>query len=187
MFEQLKQLDTDLFLFLNSLHNDFSDFIMYWLSDRFIWIPLYLFVLYLIIKKYKIRAIIVVAFLVLMVVLSDQLSVNLFKNVIQRYRPCHNLEIQNLVHTVNGYCGGQFGFVSSHATNTFGLAVLSLLFIRKKWFSISILLWAALVSYSRIALGVHYPSDVFVGAMLGASISLSLFKIYLLIFQRKVL
>ncbi|HBF87157.1 MAG TPA: phosphatase PAP2 family protein [Bacteroidales bacterium] len=177
MLEFLKQIDTELFLFLNSPHSDFSDFVMWWISNKYIWIPLYLFVLILIIRKYKVKSLIVVFFLILMVVATDQLSVHLFKNIFQRYRPCHNAEIQHLVHTVDGYCGGKFGFISSHAANTFGFAVMSLLFIRNKWFSISILAWASIVSYSRIALGVHYPSDIFVGAMLGTLIAVGLYKL----------
>ena len=71
-----------------------------------------------------------------------------------------SLHLNGLVHLFNGECGGQFSFVSSHATNSFNVALLSLLFIRKRWFTISIILWATVVGYSRIYLGVHYPGDV---------------------------
>ncbi len=107
---------------------------------------------------------------IVLIAISDLTSVHLFKNVFQRYRPSHNIDLQNLVHLVDGYTGGQFGFVSSHATNTMALAVFMIvsLSFEKKIFIALLLFWAMLVSYSRVYLGVHYPSDVVVGMMLGA-------------------
>lgn len=84
-----------------------------------------------------------------------------------RYRPSHNFDLQGLVHLVNGYSGGLFGFVSSHAANSFGIAIFTALFLKNKWYWIFILLWAVLVSYSRIYLGVHYPADIIGGMVLG--------------------
>ena len=96
-----------------------------------------------------------------------------------RLRPCHNLEIANLVHIVNDHCGGQYGFVSSHATNTFALAVFVGLLVKQKvsWLSPALIVWAAIVSYSRIYLGVHYPGDVICGAILGAIIGKFVFML----------
>ena len=103
---------------------------------------------------------------VLAIVLSDQISVHAFKEVFLRYRPCHNLVLQSQVH-LNGGCGGTYGFISSHAANTFALAMfLSLLFNGKiKYFTLFILVWASFVSYSRIYNGVHYPADIACGAI----------------------
>lgn len=116
---------------------------------------------------------------VLVIVLSDQISVHAFKYVFLRYRPCHNLHLQAQVHLNDG-CGGTYGFISSHAANTFALATfLSLLFKDKiKYFGIAIFIWAAFVSYSRIYNGVHYPADVAVGAIVGMGIGITVFKIY---------
>lgn len=111
-----------------------------------------------------------------MIFSSDQLSV-LVKNKVQRYRPCHNTEISNQVHTING-CGGQYGFVSSHASNTFALALFLSLIVRKKGFYVLMFFWAVIVSYSRIYGGVHYPSDILGGAFLGLSLAFIWFLVF---------
>ncbi len=161
---------------------------MYWASNKFIWIPLYVFLLYLIIKYYKKESVWIFIAVVVLIVVSDQLSV-LFKNTFERLRPCHDPDLQGLVHLVKDHCGGKFGFVSSHATNHFSLAVfLAILFYKRlKYFTIPILLWAAFISYSRIYLGVHYPGDVIGGAILGACIGFIIGKCYKLISQRFII
>lgn len=175
----IKSVDTDLFLFLNDKHNAFFDFIMYWASNRFTWIPLYFFFAFLVFKKIGKRTWLVVAAAVLLILLSDQISNHVFKNNFLRYRPCHNLLIQSQVH-LNGDCGGTYGFVSSHAANTFALAMfLSLFFYKKiKYFGVFVFSWAAFVSYSRIYNGVHYPADVAVGAIVGMMLGYLVFKWY---------
>lgn len=110
---------------------------------------------------------------VALIFLSDKVSVYLFKDVFLRYRPCHNLDISHLVHLVDG-CGGKYGFVSSHAANTFALATYLGVVLKKHFpkMLLWMLIWAAVVSYSRIYLGVHYPADIVVGAILGVGIGL---------------
>lgn len=174
----LERLDTSLFLFLNSLHTNFLDKLMWLLSDKLIWLPLYMAIMIIIIYSQKNRALFIIPILILAVVISDQVSVHLFKEVFQRLRPCHDPSLEDLVHIVNGKCGGKYGFVSSHAANTFGLAMLSSSILKRKWYTIMIIVWATLVSYSRIYLGVHYPGDILGGALLGILTGYGLYYIY---------
>jgi undecaprenyl-diphosphatase len=168
------ELDRNLFLYLNSLHSPFWDNIMWFMSAKLVWIPLYLFIIYLLWRKYRGKIWLVFIFAVFAIVMADQLSV-FIKNSFHRLRPCRDESISNLVHLVGTYCGGKFGFVSSHAANTFALASLTAPMLQKRWYSISIFVWAALVSYSRIYVGVHYPGDVLGGTILGLLIGFGLY------------
>ncbi|MEI8225592.1 MAG: phosphatase PAP2 family protein [Bacteroidota bacterium] len=173
----LERLDQQLFLFLNSLNSPFWDTVMHAISGKVIWVPLYLAILIVLGIKYKRKFLIILLFIILAATLADQTSV-LFKNLVLRLRPCHEPSLEGLIHLVNGECGGKFGFVSSHAANSFNVALISLLFIKKRWYTISIILWASVVGYSRIYLGVHYPGDVICGLLLGALIGWSIYKLY---------
>jgi undecaprenyl-diphosphatase len=177
----LERLDQQLFLFLNSMNSPFWDQVMYTISGKMIWIPLYLSILIFLSIKFKRKFLVILLLIILAVTLADQISVQLFKNLVQRLRPCHEPSLEGLVHLVNGECGGKFGFISSHATNSFNVALISLLFIRKRWYTISIILWALIVGYSRIYLGVHYPGDVICGSIVGALIGWSIYSLYVLI------
>ena len=178
--EQLNKLDTSFFLYLNGKHNAFFDFIMYWASNKFIWIPLYVLIIFLLVKKLKANeAVLIFLMVIMLIVSSDQLSATLLKNFFHRLRPCHNEEIKNLIHLV-GDCGGQFGFVSSHAANCFALFTFLIIIFHKQipHLKYVFFLWPVLVSYSRIYLGVHYPGDVFCGAVLGIILGYLFSKIY---------
>jgi|WetSurMetagenome_2_1015567.scaffolds.fasta_scaffold00677_9 undecaprenyl-diphosphatase len=177
----LERLDQQLFLFLNSINSPFWDQVMYAVSGKVIWAPLYLSILIYLGIKYKRKFLIILLFIIVAVALADQTSVQLFKNIVQRLRPCHEPSLEGLVHLVKGECGGKFSFVSSHATNSFNIALISLLFIKKRWYTISIILWAAIIGYSRIYLGVHYPGDVICGSLLGAFIGWGIYQLYMLI------
>ena len=181
MLEFLDHIDRIVFLFLNSLHSVFWDHVMFWISGRFNWIPLYLLIIGYLVYRYKWRVLIILLLVVLLITMSDQGSVHLFKEVFKRLRPCHNPEISHLVHIVRNHCGGIYGFVSSHAANSFAAASYSLLLIRNRYYTIFIILWALLVSYSRIYLGVHYPGDIIGGAILGAVLGYIIYRLFVII------
>ena len=181
MWEQIIQLDKDLFLFFNQFHSPFFDSLMWWISDKYIWIPLYAFLLFLVFYYKRKQGIVILFFIALLVTLTDQTSVQWFKEVFERLRPCHDAELTGLVHTVNNKCGGKFGFVSSHASNTFGIAVFLTLLLKShiRWIGWPLIIWASVVSYSRIYLGVHFPADIAGGALLGTFWALTIYFLYL--------
>src|SRR5262245_10984630 len=144
----LVEADSKLFLLLNSMHNGFFDFVMYWASNRWIWIPFYAWVLYRIYKLFGKNTITIVVLTALLITASDQLSTAVIKDVVQRPRPCHEASLEGKIHLVNNYCGGQFGFVSSHAANCFALLSFLFLLLRSKDKTLTVLLalWAIIVS-----------------------------------------
>ncbi len=160
------ELDHKIFLVLNSLHTPFLDKVMWTVSMRVVWIPFYILIIWLLAAKYGKRVWIPLALVPVLVVLTDQGS-NLLKNLVERPRPCHEPALAGLVHTVKGHCGGMYGFVSAHAANTFGIAAFTIPLLQRRWFTWTVIIWALIVSYSRIYLGVHYPGDVLGGALLG--------------------
>ena len=116
----INQLDTQAFLWLNSLHNDFFDPMMLWITSRNSWFPMYAAIVGSIVWTHKRKSIGILLMIIFSVIISDQVCSSILKPLIQRLRPCHEPTIQNLVHLVSN-CGGQFGFCSSHAANTFAL------------------------------------------------------------------
>lgn len=187
MIETLKAIDQSLFLFLNGIHSPVMDEVMYWVSDKYFWFPFYAILIGLIIYKKRYNAIPVLIAIGILIALADQLSVHLFKEVFERYRPCRpESPIHEMVHIVKDHCGGKYGFISSHATNAFAVAVfLSKVLGRYyRYFTPLIFIWAALVSYSRVYLGVHYTGDIIGGALFGAMLGYVIFKL-LLRYQKK--
>lgn len=169
MINYIKELDKNIFLYFNGYHSPFFDKLMFFVSSSWFWIPIILLIIFLCIKTYKSKFYLPLLIFIFCFTVTD-LGSGIIKKSVKRYRPSHNLEIQNEVHTVSGYKGGLYGFFSGHATNSFGLAVLISLFFRRKWITFLSFLWAILVSYSRIYLGVHYPSDILVGIIVGTLI-----------------
>ena len=167
-------MDAQLFLFLNGLHADWLDPVMVAITKMWPWIPLYLLLLYLVFKQYGKRGWWILLGVCVVILCSDQLSAHVCKPLFQRLRPCFNPELEGLVHLPNGLPGGRFGFVSSHAANTFAVAsyLTGVLWRRYRWIGWVLYGWAFLSSYSRIYVGVHYPGDIVAGAALGILIGL---------------
>jgi undecaprenyl-diphosphatase len=157
---------------------------MFFISRKEVWIPFYIVLIYLIYRSFKSRTVLIVIAIALVVTLSDQIASSVFKPYFKRFRPCHDAEIGAQVHTVNG-CGGKYGFVSSHASNTFGVATfLSLLFYRRNRNFLYLFLWAAIISFSRVYLGAHFPGDILVGGLIGILIGVLIYYLYKKINER---
>jgi len=167
LIESLKSIDNAILLWINSRHSYTLDTLMWNASGKYTWIPLYAVFAYFIIQQYGKASWLPILFVVIAVVITDQCSNHLIKDIVLRYRPSHNLLLQSQLHYVNDYTGGQYGFVSSHAANTNAFALFMILLFRKNLVTITLICWVALVCYSRMYLGVHYPSDIMGGIILG--------------------
>ncbi|MFB6319519.1 phosphatase PAP2 family protein [Saccharicrinis sp. FJH54] len=171
----MNDLDVRLFDFLNGSHTAVADGFWWAVTDTMSWLPFFLILIYVIIANKGRESILIILSLALTVLLADQLS-GLIKDLVGRLRPSHNPYMMYNIHIVNGYRGGLYSFVSSHAANTFGVAMLMSLIVRNGWFSLTMFAWAFLNGYSRVYLGVHFPFDVIVGALLGLLIGWAAFK-----------
>ena len=179
MLEFLQEIDEKILFAVNAWNSDFFDGIMWWVSGKITWWPFYLVLLaYLFYKKPPLKALIILGITILLISLSDQSSVHLFKNVFLRLRPSRNPDLEGMLHFVNDYRGGKYGFISSHAANSFALATFFFLCFGKNWTGFVLFFWAALVSYSRMYLGVHYFFDVLAGAVWGALLASGVFLLF---------
>ena len=184
MLEKLIQADQELLLFLNGLHSPFFDVLLYGMTHFWFWLPFLAVLLWMLWKHYRKKLILILAFFAVSITFSDQTSV-FIKNKVQRDRPSHHVEISEKLHLhqyKNGevYRGGKYGFVSSHAANSFGLMVLFLYFFKpvKRRLLWLFPAWAVLFCYTRIYLGVHYPLDIACGALVGIGCGLFALRLY---------
>ncbi len=173
--QTLQNLDTQLFLHLNSFHFDWLDPIMEQITRRDSWFIAYLILIFWLIFKQKKEAAFTIISIILAVILSDQICSSILKPFVARLRPCHEPALNGLIHIVNE-CGGQYGFCSSHAANSFALATTIYLFFGKNIYTISLFVWALIISFSRIYVGVHYPLDILFGTIIGSFCAYFCFK-----------
>ena len=169
MIDQILEYDTQLFLFLNNLGSPAWDNFWLFVTNRFAFIPLYVYLLYLLYKKYGLKALFVFAIVVtLMITFTDQIT-NVFKRGFARPRPCSIAELVDKMRFVVDYCG-KYGFFSGHSANSMAVAVFTGLMLKTYYKNLIfiMLFWSAVVAYSRIYVGVHYPLDIVCGLTFGA-------------------
>ena len=168
MLTYLQQLDASLLVAINGWHCPFADQLMWLISGKFSSALILITLLALSLRKgnWKKTLFLLIA-IAIVVLIADRVSSGIIKPLVERLRPSHNPQLQALVHVVNDYRGGKFGFVSSHAANMFGIAAFVAMLMRNRNAWLCLLSWAAIVSYSRIYLGVHYPGDILGGMLVG--------------------
>ena len=185
--DYLIHIDQQWLLAINGWHSEWADILMWYISKSTTWLPLYALLVGLTVYRFGIlspslcrtgrggswrvrllRVIIILAGFAVAVGVSDFVSSGIIKPWVCRLRPTHEPELAGLIHLVNGYTGGLYGFVSSHAANTMACALLFALLYRNKYSTVGLMLWVALNCYSRMYLGVHYPADIIGGLAIGA-------------------
>ncbi len=175
--EHILRKDRELLIFINALGNEKWDFFWLNITNKYIWLPLYIILLFLIFKYYGWKKALFTVFIIaLLITFTDQL-VNLIKEITQRIRPNNDETIKNLIRVVKN--SSDFSFVSGHATNSFAVSIFVILSLKNYFKPIYFLLiWPLLFAYSRIYLGVHYPLDVLSGAFLGILIGIGFYKVH---------
>ena len=185
MLEQLLHIDTEILLAINACHAPWADTLMWIISAKTTWIPLYLLLIVLLVYRYRQPApttvkwlqkvpacVVMILTIVAAVGLADFIASGILKDWVARPRPSRVPELEGVLHLVNGYKSGRYGFVSSHAANTMACGLLFSLIWRKKITTISLMLWVAANCYSRMYLGVHYPLDILGGLIVGALVAI---------------
>lgn len=179
MLHYLIHLDTEILLFVNGHHSPFFDSLMWLISARFYWAPFYALIIFFIFRENKWYGFLTLVFVALTITCTDQGS-DFIKALVMRPRPTHQPSLAGMLHIVHNYRGGHYGFVSSHASNSFStLAFLTMFFRNKyKWLHWAIWIWALVIIYSRVYVGVHYPGDVICGAIFGYLVGRGVFYLY---------
>lgn len=170
IIQSLAEADKEIFLFFNGMHAPFWDYFMSLFTGKVIWVPMYATILYVLLKNFHWKTVLFcVIAIALTITFADQMCNSIIRPAVERLRPSHpDSPIAALTHIVNGRHGGGYGFPSCHAANSFGLATFLILLFRKRWLSIFIIAWAAVNSYSRLYLGLHFPGDLVAGAIIGS-------------------
>ncbi len=189
MLERLLPYERSSFFFLNGSDSSLMDNFMWMYSHKLTWLPLYLCLFILFIYKYRNNwkeYVLIFVSIFFVILICDQVASGILKPMFHRFRPTHHPDFQDQVHYLFGYKGGLYGFASSHASNAFGLAAFTALLFRNKLFSITIFIFAILMGYSRIYLGVHFISDVVAGALIGIITGILIYRLYIY-FRKKLI
>ena len=183
--EKIIECDKELYLFLNNLGNPTWDPFWLIITDKWTAIPLYIFLLYLIFRKFGLKGTIITAVIIaLLITATDQLA-NVFKHGFERPRPCRQEGVMEYARYIAVRCG-RFGYFSAHASSSIGLAVFVGLILKKFYPKLLylMLIWAGVVSYSRIYVGVHYPLDIVTGMFIGALLGYLFYKLHMFLLQK---
>jgi len=179
MLDLLNHWDHEFFLFLNSFHSPLWDYTMTLFTITQVWIPFYLIILAIIVKKYQRKYLLIILSLILLILFADQFA-GILKHSIKRLRPSQDPEISQLAHLFYN-TGGLYGFVSAHSANAFSFTTFSILLFKNRRYTFFIIPWAMMIAYTRIYIGVHYPGDIFGGAILGILVGIGIYKLLIFV------
>ena len=180
LLSMLKAMDTMVFLTVNSHHNAYFDSVMWLISGKLIWVPMYVSLFFVLLKNYSYKVVFAILLAIGVVILfTDSFTAQVIRPWVCRLRPS-NLDnpMSSMVHIVDGYRGGAYGFPSNHASNTWGLAFFITFLFRRYKLTFFFFLWALLVCYSRMYLGVHYFGDLLIGGLLALAGASTVFYVF---------
>ena len=178
--EEIIQFDKHLLLMLNGSDSYYLDQVVLILTNGLTWIPLYVSLLFLVVKNnHNWRTILlIIAGAGLCVLMAGTLDDEIVKPLVARWRPTHDPQIGSLVDVVNDYRGGRYGFFSAHASNTFSIALFFSLLVRYRWLTVGLVSYSLVNCWTRLYLGVHYPGDILVGLLWGTVTAISVYSLF---------
>lgn len=175
---RLVEADKEVTLLLNSFHSSYFDSFFSIFTQTWSWVPLVIVLVAVMYRQWGARSLYVLLFIGLGILIADQVASSVIKPMVQRWRPSRDPLLAEVIHTVNGYRGGKYGFVSSHAANAFAVMTLTTMIFKEWRYGVTLGVWAVAMSYSRVYLGVHYVGDVVCGGALGVIVGVMLYGVW---------